>query len=146
MLLVVVQITKLRMRKYLSTSFQKFQMRERSGEGPFQEKIWISQSIHRAGVCRKHWPPSPDCKMMSVHGKSRPADPPSVFDSIPRSCLSSPPPKVRATEKTSFSARNVQPPPEDELAGFQQFDKFVLEEIPSKMSNDNSVVVYKSNS
>ena len=92
-------------------------------------------------VCRKHWPQ--DCKMVIVHGKSRPEGPPSVFDNIPKSCLSSPPPKVRATEKTFAIARNTQP---DELAEFQHADKFVLEEIPSKMSDDNSVIVYKDDS
>ena len=92
-------------------------------------------------VCKKHWPES--CKMVVVHGKSRPADPPSIFKNIPSSCFSSPPPKVRKIEKISAAVRNSQP---DELSSFQELDMIVFEEIPAKFSNDQSVVVYKSDS
>lgn len=91
-------------------------------------------------VCRKHW--SEDCKMIVKHGKPRPADPPSLFENILRSCLSSPPPKSRKTSKTSASVRNVQ---EDELLQFEKLDHLVFENIPSKMAEDTSVVVYKTN-
>ena len=89
-------------------------------------------------VCRHHWPD--DCEFITVYGKSRPAGPPSVFKNIPISCLSSPPLKVRKTEKTSAASRSVQP---DQLSEFQQLDKLVLDEIPTKLSSDDSLVVFK---
>ena len=91
-------------------------------------------------VCRKHWPE--DCKIIVVHGKPRPADPPTVFENIPKRCLSSPPPKARKTTKVSASARNTQ---QDELLQFEKLDQLEFEKIPSKMSKDVSVVVYQVN-
>lgn len=110
-----------------------------------EKKKWKS-AIPRANlevtsftaVCRHHWPD--DCEFITVYGKSRPADPPSVFKNIPISCLSSPPLKARKIEKTSAASRSVQP---DQLSEFQQLDKLVLGEIPTKLSSDDSLVVFK---
>ena len=60
-------------------------------------------------------------------GKSRPADPPTVFENIPKSCLLSPPPKARKTSKISASVQNVQ---EDELLQFEKLDELEFEMIP----------------
>ena len=91
-------------------------------------------------VCRKHW--AEDCKMVVVHGKPRPIDPPSIFENIPRSCLTSPPPKARKTSSSSASVRNIK---EDEILQFEKMDQLVFEDIPSKMAEDMSVVTYKVN-
>ena len=92
-------------------------------------------------LCRKHWPE--DCTMVSVHGKNRPAEPPSIFLNIPITCFASPPSKICKTERASATTRNVLP---DELAEFKRLDMLTFEEIPKKMFHEKSLIVYKNNS
>ena len=76
-------------------------------------------------VCRYHW--LADCTTFIVsRGKERPTETPSIFDDIPASCLSSPPPKPRKTTFASCSSRNIIP---DELERFTEADKLVFRDI-----------------
>ena len=73
-------------------------------------------------VCRYHWPA--DCAAFILsRGKKRPTEPPSVFDDIPASCLSLPPPKPRKTILASCSNRNIIP---DELERYRETDKLLF--------------------
>ena len=69
-------------------------------------------------ICERHWPP--DYKTISVHGKLRPVDPPSIFQGVKKSIVPTRPDKPRTTVKSSSEARNRK---EDQLKAFQMKDK-----------------------
>ena len=47
-------------------------------------------------ICEKHWPTN--YETVSVNGKLRPRDPPSIFSGVPQSVIPTPPSKPRTTE------------------------------------------------
>ena len=58
-------------------------------------------------ICVKHWPEN-----YAVRGKGhheRPAEPPSVWPGVPRSCVPTPLPPPRPTQRTSLTVRAAQP-------------------------------------
>jgi hypothetical protein len=112
-----------------------------------ERKKWISAIPRQnlvvskyTAVCRKHWPE--DACFTSVHGKLRPTKPPSIFENVPPSCLSSPPAKCRKTAHASASKRNILP---DEFSSFQEQDLLLIDQISSKLSADTDLIVYKDN-
>ena len=91
---------------------------------PEERKRWIKaiprdnipDSPHTV-VCAKHFPSGfPDIK---VRGNSRPRDPPSVFENIPKSLIPTPAPSKRPTTKATSSARSQK---DDELSTFLLHD------------------------
>ena len=68
-------------------------------------------------VCAKHFPP--DFPVIKIKGKSRPRDPPSIFENIPKSLIPTPAPPKRPTIKATSSSRSAK---EDELSTFLMHD------------------------
>ena len=54
-------------------------------------------------ICEKHWPTN--YETVSVNGKLRPRDPPSLYPGVPKSVIPTPPSKPRTTERSSFDVR-----------------------------------------
>ena len=90
-------------------------------------------------VCRKHWPQS--CKLKCSRGKFYPVDPPSVFEGIPKSCLTTTKECARQTKHALPSARNHQP---DEIDLFLKQDAIDFNVLETKLA-DKKVVVFKVN-
>ena len=96
---------------------------------------------HDTVVCEKHFPP--DVPVIKVKGKERPANPPSIFDHLPKSLVPTPPPLKRRTLKAESSARRVYE--EDQLLSFQSSDRITsFDQLLSKISENigNSVSHY----
>ena len=78
---------------------------------PEQRQRWI-KAIPRDNIpdspntvaCVKHFPPG--FPVLKKKGKSRPKDPPSVFENIPKSLIPTPPPPKRPTKKAASSSRS----------------------------------------
>lgn len=96
-----------------------------------EKSLWM-KAIPRANlkdlkdprVCEKHWPS--DAEYICVQGgHKRPLKPPSVFENIPQSCLSSLP-KVRTTKKSLSNQRSIQ---NDQLEEFNTKDALRYEII-----------------
>lgn len=111
---------------------------------PIEQKRWKEQ-IPRSNlvitkysaVCRLHWPES--AVFIPCYGKLKPVDPPSLFPHIPKSCLTSPPPKIRKTLASS-SSRGILP---DEINNFLQQDKLLFNEIDNVLSITQDIFVFK---
>ena len=97
-------------------------------------------------ICAAHWPTN--FKYMTVRGKIRPVDPPSIFHNIPLSMIPTPPPKPRTTTKTCSSTRNIIP---DELSSFLEKDKLTFPLLQDELINKQfqrfvvAVTAYMSN-
>ena len=57
-------------------------------------------------VCLKHWPA--DFRKVSVNGKLRPASPPSIFDCVKSSLVTTRLSEPRKKRRTLASVRNIQ--------------------------------------
>ena len=79
--------------------------------------------------------------MVSVHGKNRPEEIPSIFLDIPISCLASPPLNICKTERASADTRNVLP---DELTEFKRLYMLTFEKIPKKCFMTNHLLLTKT--
>ena len=86
-----------------------------------------------------HWPD--EAEFTSCRGKLRPIHAPSVFPNISKSCLSSPPPKMRKTLSSS-SKIGIK---KDELEEYKIIDNLNFKEIEKYLSNDNDLITYKQN-
>ena len=96
-------------------------------------------------VCEKHWPDGYEKILM--FGRSRPAQPPSVFDCVPKSLIPNVT-KKRPTEKATSSSRNVAM---DQLSEFENADiissfnaSFLIGKINEK-SYQPAVVSFEQN-
>ena len=115
-----------------------------------EKQRWIS-AIPRSNleikpdtvVCSLHWPAGYATVMKN--GKVRPRDPPSIWpDTIPDSCIPSPAPSLRPTQRTSSSTRNVIP---DEYELYKQEDEADFSKMKTELINGNRtlaspVIVY----
>ena len=96
-----------------------------------EEKLRWIKAIPRANledckdpfVCERHWPPN-SVFIKVQGGHKRPKDPPSVFDNIPKSCLSSVNPPKRSTSKCLSSVRSIE---KDQLDEFRLKDQLKFE-------------------
>ena len=74
-----------------------------------ERERWIKSlpnSIHDSvytSICERHWPPG--YNTISVHGKLRPADPPSIFRGVKKSLLPTAPSKPRPTSRNYCEVR-----------------------------------------
>ena len=75
-------------------------------------------------VCIKHWPPN--FPTYSCYGKLRPAEPPSIFENIPKSQIPTPPAMPRSTEKATAESRAVDI---DEMIEFDKSDILTFENM-----------------
>ncbi|XP_047142826.1 uncharacterized protein LOC124817080 [Hydra vulgaris] len=87
-------------------------------------------------VCKLHW--AEDAEFTLYRGKLRPINPPSVFPNISKSCLPSPPPKMRKTLSSS-SKRGIE---KDELEDYRIIDNLKFEDIEKYLSTENDIVTY----
>ena len=78
---------------------------------------FIHVSKHKY-ICERRCPP--DYKTISVQGKLRPVDPPSIFQGVKKSIVPIRPDKPRTTDKSSSEAGNRK---QDQLKAFQMKDK-----------------------
>lgn len=90
-----------------------------------EQKLWIKSLPFKnlkltkdSVICFKHWPAN--FPTVTVGGRERPRDPPSVWPDIPKSCVPTPLPAPRSTMKTSFTTRTEQA---DEMKDFLNYDK-----------------------
>lgn len=81
-------------------------------------------------VCIKHFPE--DFETVSVKGRLRPKDPPSIFPNVPKSLIPTPPPLPRSTTKSSSTVRCHQP---DELDEFSKRDIVDFDTLCSSIPN-----------
>ena len=58
-------------------------------------------------ICEKHWPES--YRKISMKGRQRPNEPPSIHPGVPKSCLPKPTAKPRTTKKSSLVIRGTVP-------------------------------------
>ena len=80
-------------------------------------------------VCKHHWPEN--FRTATVHGKTRPVDPPSVFKPFKKSEIPTPPSNPRPTSRTSASVRTTKP---DEMNAFKESDKLTWDRLKTNLS------------
>ena len=88
-------------------------------------------------VCQLHWPYG--FESISINGKSRPKNPPSVWPNIPASQIPTSAPTQRPTKRSSSHARN---PDVDEISVFHDMDRldfFSLKDTLLNQKRDFSV-------
>ena len=81
---------------------------------PADMKVWIRALPYRdlnvnsnSVICVKHWPEN--YPTVKLRGKERPLNSPSVWPGVPESCIPTPAPPPRPTQRKSFTVRSMQP-------------------------------------
>jgi len=92
-------------------------------------------------VCARHWPPN--YAEVTIRGKKRPKDPPSVFDCVKQSCRPTAPPPPRPTIKALSASRQIEIDPIkdfEEIDVIKQFDE-IKQKIHDKFSKANISII-----
>lgn len=79
-------------------------------------------------VCERHWPTG--FETITIRGKQRPKNPPSVWPNVPACQIPTPAPPSRPTKRSSCLERNKE---EDQLAAFLKSDNFTFSEVKQKL-------------
>ena len=88
-----------------------------------KEREWTSNSA----ICRLHWPVK--VTTVSIYGKDRPANPPSIWPGVPLSLIPEAPPPLRIT-KNSLDERKALP---DEMSNFNSYDKTSYQDLKKEL-------------
>lgn len=104
-------------------------------------QMWIKAMPYRdlnvninSVICVKHWPA--DYPKVQVVGKERPRNPPSVWPGVPLSCISTPPPPPRPTQRTSLTVRSVQ---QCQMDKFRQLDHISYDKLINRIIKENHI-------
>ena len=102
-------------------------------------KVWIRALPYRdlnvnsnSVICVKHWPEN--YPTVKLRGKERPLNPPSVWPGVPESCIPTPAPPPRPTQRKSFTVRSMQPCQMDE---FLKLDKVNDDMLTNRVLKEN---------